>query len=78
MAATWSLIYAYTGSWTATLMMGSASSLAGPVIFYANNIGWDWYDWYSHPSNAAEPTPTIPHERRPSPWFARAFAWVGQ
>ena len=78
MVATWSLIYAYTGSWTATLAMGSASSLAGPLIFYANNIGWDWYDWYSHPSNAAEPTPTTPNKQRPSPWFARAFAWVGQ
>jgi uncharacterized membrane protein len=60
MAVTWSLIYAYTGSWAATLAMGSASSLAGPLVFYANNIGWDWYDWHS---NAAAPSPAAPDKQ---------------
>ena len=55
MAVTWSLIYAYTGSWAAALAMGSASAIAGPLVFYANNVAWDWYDWYSHPANPNSP-----------------------
>ena len=49
MAVSWSIIYWYTGSWTATLAMGSISSLTGPLLFYANNLAWDWYDWSTAP-----------------------------
>ena len=45
--ADWTAIYLYTGSWASTLAMGSAWSLLTPVVFYANNTGWDWYDWWS-------------------------------
>jgi len=40
-------LYLYTGSGVATMTMGTISTLIFPVIYYANNIGWDWYDWYS-------------------------------
>ena len=44
--ADWTAIYLYTGSWASTLAMGSAWSLLTPVVFYANNTAWDWYDWW--------------------------------
>jgi uncharacterized membrane protein len=49
MAATWTIVYLYTGSWTATVAMSTLSSLTGPIVFYANNVAWDWYDWYTSP-----------------------------
>jgi len=70
MAATWSLIYAYTGSWTTTLTMGSASSLAGPLVFYANNMAWDWYDWYSGAAKATAPASPAPAQQRSPPTLA--------
>lgn len=47
MAADWTVIYLFTGSFASTLAMGSAYSLLSPITFYANNMAWDWYDWWS-------------------------------
>jgi hypothetical protein len=41
------MIYLYTGSLASTLTMGSAYSILSPLTFYANNVAWDWLDWYS-------------------------------
>lgn len=49
----WGLVYAYTGSVNLMLTMGSAGTIAIPLIFYANNVGWDWYDWYAAPTSVA-------------------------
>lgn len=58
----WATIYWFTGSWTAMLAMGSVTAITGPIVFYGNNIGWDWYDWYNNPGSPAEqqPTPSAP------------------
>jgi uncharacterized membrane protein len=40
-----SALYLYTGSVGATVAMGGTAFLAVPVIFYANNMAWDWYDF---------------------------------
>jgi len=40
-------LYAYTGSVYSTATMASATLLIMPLVFYANNTAWDWYDWYS-------------------------------
>ena len=45
--ADWTMIYLYTGSLASTLTMGSAYSILSPLTFYANNVAWDWLDWYS-------------------------------
>jgi len=47
-ALDWGAIYLWTGSLTATVAMGGAVSLTGPLVFYANNTAWDWYDWYAN------------------------------
>jgi uncharacterized membrane protein len=46
-------LYVYTGSAQIMLIFGTASILTNTAVFYANNIAWDWYDWY-----AATPTST--------------------
>jgi len=38
-------LYLYTGSVGATVAMGGTAFLAVPVVFYANNMAWDWYDF---------------------------------
>ena len=55
MTADWSVVYAFTGSVAAMLTMGTGVSLVAPAAFYANNVGWDWYDWHS-----AAPVPPAP------------------
>jgi uncharacterized membrane protein len=52
LASKFGLVYLYTGSIAATAILGSATSLAFPVLFYANNMGWDWYDWRAAPAAA--------------------------
>lgn len=39
-------VYAYTGSVVTTAVAGTATILANTVVFYANNIAWDYYDWW--------------------------------
>jgi uncharacterized membrane protein len=39
-------VYAYTGSVVTTVVAGTATVLVNTVVFYANNIGWDYYDWW--------------------------------
>ena len=53
-AAKLGLIYAYTGSVAATAVMGSATTAAFPVMFYANNMLWDWYDWRTTPGTSVQ------------------------
>jgi len=55
-AVNWAAIYLYTASAAATVAMGSVYSLTVPAIYYLNNVGWDWYDWYSGVSSG----PTVP------------------
>jgi uncharacterized membrane protein len=52
-AVDWSVIYLYTGSLASTLTMGPAFSILSPLTFYANNVAWDWYDWWNTPATAA-------------------------
>jgi uncharacterized membrane protein len=44
---TWTGVYLYTGSAAQMLAMGTAAVLVVPVVFYANDMTWDWYDWYT-------------------------------
>ena len=50
-------VYAYTGSITAALVYGSATVLANTGVFYANNVAWDLYDWYTAPVRVAGVVP---------------------
>jgi len=50
-------IYVYTGSITAALVYGSATVLANTGVFYANNVAWDLYDWYTAPVRVAGVVP---------------------
>ena len=52
-AADWTVIYLYTGSLGSMLTMGPAYSLLAPATFYANNVAWDWYDWWGTSSTEA-------------------------
>ena len=38
-------IYAYTGSRSVALIYGTATIMTNTVVFYANNLAWDYYDW---------------------------------
>ncbi len=46
-------LYLYTGSAAVVAVFGTASILTNTVVFYANNMAWDWYDWYSAAPPAA-------------------------
>jgi uncharacterized membrane protein len=39
-------LYVYTGSLAVTTIFGTASILTNTAVFYANNVAWDYYDWY--------------------------------
>ncbi len=43
-------LYAYTGSATITAVFGGATIVANGLVFYANNVAWDLYDWYYVPA----------------------------
>ena len=43
----WASILVYTGSMTTMLVFGTASSVTNAAVFYANNVAWDFYDWYA-------------------------------
>ncbi len=40
-------IYAYTGSRSVALIYGTATIMTNTVVFYANNLAWDYYDWHA-------------------------------
>jgi hypothetical protein len=42
-------IYAWTGSVPAMLTLGTITIVANTGVFYANNIGWDLYEWWRTP-----------------------------
>ncbi len=47
-------LYAYTGSASTMMTWGLSIAAANTVWFYANDMGWDWYDWYA--SQPAKPS----------------------
>jgi uncharacterized membrane protein len=55
-------IYLWTGSLPAMLVLGTASSVANTVVFYANNFAWDIYEW-----SATPPAPTNTAPANPAP-----------
>lgn len=58
-------IYVYTGSIGVATMFGAASIVSNGAIFYANNMAWDMYDWYSQPVPVAQPVVVEPHMVEP-------------
>lgn len=46
MTLAWGSIYVYTGSAATMLTFGAAMTVVKTSVFYANNIAWDYYDWY--------------------------------
>jgi uncharacterized membrane protein len=40
-------LYAYTGSAATMMTWGTITAAVNTAWFYANDMGWDWYDWYS-------------------------------
>jgi hypothetical protein len=42
-------IYAWTGSVSAMLALGTITAVANTGVFYANNMGWDAYEWWNTP-----------------------------
>lgn len=53
-------IYLYTGSAGVMLVYGSASSILNTGVFYANNFGWDLYDWWRSPAEPIKDTGARP------------------
>jgi uncharacterized membrane protein len=51
-------VYTYTGSVMTTLVAGSATVLANTVVFYINNVAWDYYDWRN--GRSARPVVAVP------------------
>ncbi len=53
-------LYLYTASASVALVFGTATVVANTAVFYANNLAWDYYDWYrSSPSGPGRTeTPT--------------------
>ncbi len=47
-------LYVYTGSAAVAGVFGTAAIASNTVVFFVNNMAWDWYDWYSRePATAA-------------------------
>ena len=51
-------LYVVTGSAAVTTIIGAASIMTNTVVFYVNNVAWDWYDWYS-----SKPPSTVTAQR---------------
>jgi len=45
--------YLYTGVLSTAVGFGVGSAFIYTGVFYANNMAWDWYDWYSSPGKSA-------------------------
>jgi hypothetical protein len=64
-------IYAWTGSLAVTLVAGTVSTVATSAVFYANNMGWDFYEWSQRPPgqapSAVTPTLVVGGEHVPPP-----------
>lgn len=43
-------LYVWTGSAAIAATFGTAAIVTNTVVFYVNNMAWDWYDWYSAPA----------------------------
>jgi len=46
-------LYLWTGSAAIAATFGTAAIMTNTVVFYVNNVAWDWYDWYSAPAPVA-------------------------
>ncbi len=70
-AAKFGAIYAWTGSVPIMLTLGTATVLANTGVFYANNMGWDLYEWWTTPlfpaPAAPNPAPVVPAPVVPMP-----------
>jgi uncharacterized membrane protein len=53
-------LYAYTGSAATALVYGTAATAGASVIFFVNNLAWDFYDQYVAPRVGDEPVKTPP------------------
>jgi uncharacterized membrane protein len=49
-------IYVWTGSVPIMLTLGTLTIVANTGVFYANNIGWDLYEWWNTPIGAPAAT----------------------
>jgi hypothetical protein len=49
-------IYAWTGSVPIMLTLGTLTIVANTGVFYANNVGWDLYEWWNTPIGAPAAT----------------------
>lgn len=52
-------LYVYTGSPAIMLVFGTASVLTNTAVFYANNVAWDYYDWYAAPAATGSSIVTV-------------------
>ena len=55
-------IFLYTGSASVMLVYGTASSVLNTGVFYANDLAWDYYDWWMSPEKSRE-IPTAAQKR---------------
>jgi hypothetical protein len=42
-------LFAWTGSLATTAVFGTATIVTNTAVFFANNVAWDFYDWYVAP-----------------------------
>jgi len=63
-AAKFGAIYVWTGSVPIMLTLGTATVLANTGVFYANNMGWDLYEWWTTP---LVPGSLVPPQAVPTP-----------
>lgn len=51
-------LYAWTGSASMMWTWGLGITTVNTAWFYANDMAWDWYDWYATPE-AGKPVPRV-------------------
>ncbi len=45
-------VYVYTGSVVTALVYGTAATAGASVIFFVNNVAWDFYDQMAAPPSS--------------------------
>jgi len=56
-------IYWFSETLAATAGMSAGAIFMLPVVFYANNVLWDWYDWHGVPPETATAQVTADNAR---------------
>jgi uncharacterized membrane protein len=56
-------IYLYTGSAAVMLVYGTASAVMNTGVFYANDVAWDYYEWWTSPTTPSGRLPSAPHKQ---------------